>query len=304
LQGKHVFGEIRLNQTASLSAIMGVALMALGMMLIPVGDAIAKHIAAVAPHAPPFLAWSRFVIGVAVIGPVCLWAGAFRGLGRFFLLSQLVRGVAITGAILFMITAVGKASLADVFGAFFIGPVVSTLLARFVLREEVRRREWAALALGFVGVALVARPGIEMSEGLVWALAGGVSYGAYQAATRWTAGSAPPLAQNFAQMAVGTAILAPFGAPDLVAHGVEAGGWVIAMALSSLTANLLTILAYHHARAGVLAPIIYLQILSATGLGWVAFGDLPDLVGAIGLAVICSSALVLIRRQGARPQPR
>ncbi|MDC1198845.1 DMT family transporter [bacterium] len=215
-----------------------------------------------------------------------------------------MRGVATTCAILFMITAVSKAPLADVFGAFFIGPGATTLIARFVLREEVRRREWIALALGLVGVVLVARPGFEMSEGLVWALAGGVSYGAFQAATRWTAGSAPPLAQNFAQMAVGAVILAPFGAPDLLAHGVEAGGWVIAMALSSLTANLLTILAYRHARAGVLASIIYLQILSATGLGWVAFGDLPDLVGAIGLAVICSSALVLIRRRGALPRRR
>jgi drug/metabolite transporter (DMT)-like permease len=140
-----------------------------------------------------------------------------------------------------------------------------------------------------------------MSEGLVWAFTGGVSYGGFQAATRWTAGSAPALAQNCAQMMVGAVILAPLGLADISAHGVVwtggAPGWIVAAALTSLGANLLTILAYGRARAGLLAPIIYVQIVAATTLGWLVFGDFPDTVALIGLGVICSSALALMRRR-------
>ena len=61
------------------SILVGVALMAVAMILLPTGDAIAKFVGASSTYGPEFLAWSRFAIGTTLLLPVMLASGAFRG---------------------------------------------------------------------------------------------------------------------------------------------------------------------------------------------------------------------------------
>jgi drug/metabolite transporter (DMT)-like permease len=50
--------------------------------------------------------------------------------------------------------------------------------------------------------------------------------------------------------------------------------------------NLLLLFAYRLASATVLAPMVYFQLIAAVLLGWMIFGDLPDLLTLVGMAVI------------------
>lgn len=263
--------------------------MALAMVLLPAGDAIAKHLTAITVYGAGFLAWSRFVVGLALIGPVAAASGQLRGLTPMFAVRQALRGGLVASAIACVINAVETAPLADVYGAFFVGPTAAIVLARVLLREEVRPAEWAAVLLGFAGVLMIVRPTGELSPGLLWALAAGMSFGGFLVATRWAAGTAPPLAQLAGQLFFGFAFLAPLGIGDLVRLGIEAPGWLLAMALSSALANLLQILAVRHARAVMLAPVVYVQIVAATALGWAMFGDRPDGWTMAGLVVILAA---------------
>lgn len=109
-----------------------------------------------------------------------------------------------------MVTAVSHAPLADVFGAFFIAPAIATLLAATILKERVTRLDIISLTLGLIGVLMVARPGAAMNVGLLWALGGGALYGCFNAATRWSAAFAPPLAQIAGQLLFGALFTLPF----------------------------------------------------------------------------------------------
>jgi drug/metabolite transporter (DMT)-like permease len=283
------------------SPALGIALMALAMVLLPAGDAVAKHLTAITVYGAGFLAWSRFVVGLALVAPVAAAGGQLRGLGPMFLLRQAIRGGLVAGAIVFVINAVKSAPLADVYGAFFVGPTAAIVMARLLLHEPVRPREWMAVLLGFAGVLLIVRPTGSVGAGLLWALAAGLSFGGFLVATRWAAGTAPPLAQLTGQLFFGFAFLLPLGIGDLLRVGIEAPGWLVAMALSSALANLLQILAVRHAGAVVLAPVVYLQIVAATAFGWALFGDRPDLWTLAGLAVILLAGLcrVPLRRSKA-----
>jgi drug/metabolite transporter (DMT)-like permease len=56
---------------------------------------------------------------------------------------------------------------------------------------------------------------------------------------------------------------------------------------------LLQIQAYRYAPASMLAPFVYLQILSAAALGWLIWGQFPDALSWLGIAVICASGITI-----------
>ena len=278
--------------TVSARALSGLGCMLGAMALIPAGDAIAKHLLATTSHSAGFLAWTRFAVGAVLVVPFAWSAFDARALGPRFLGQQLLRAALIAATIVLIITAVGKSPLPNVFGAFFVGPLVSLVLAVLWLKERAGALEWVSVALGFVGVLLVVRPGGTLDAGLLWALAAGVCYGAFLATTRWAAGHGAPRVQLAAQLVLGGLMLLPFAATDLVAGAVDRPSWLVAMCLCSVTANLLSLMAYARAGAAWLAPVVYVQLLAASALGVIFFDDRIGATTAAGLALILLTGLM------------
>ncbi|MBA3776246.1 MAG: EamA family transporter [Betaproteobacteria bacterium] len=70
--------------------------------------------------------------------------------------------------------------------------------------------------------------------------------------------------------------------------------------------HFLFILAFARAPASALTPFTYLQLVWATLLGWIAFGDFPDGLTLIGMGIIGGSGLLLTwheRRRALIPPP-
>jgi len=240
--------------------------MAMGMIFIPIGDGIAKHIQN--STEPPTPKHSRF------------W------------LKQCIRGLLIAATVHLIVTAVGLSPIADVFGAFFIGPGVSVILAQWFLNARANLLDWVAVLLGFIGVLMVVQPTGAIGPGIPWALAAGCCYGSFLVATRWAAGSGPPLAQLAAQFSVAAVCLTPLGLPELLTYGLLMPGWVLASALLSGTANLFSIIALSRADNAVLAPIVYVQVVSATVVGFVVFNEIPNQLTAVGLTLIIATGVL------------
>lgn len=266
-------------------------LMIVGMLFIPLGDAFAKLAMESTEYSAAGLTWARFVLGAALVVPLAFALGHFRGADRRFWVSQAVRGALLCSAITCIITAERQVPLADAFGAFFIGPVVATILARCVLGEIVRRLEWVAVAIGFVGVLLIVKPGATMAPGIVWALAAGCFYGAYLTATRWARTVGPALGQLAGQLCFGALLLTPFAWTEMMSLGLQVPGLLFGSGVASALGNLLAIMAFGFARAATLTPLAYTQLISATTLGWLVFSDRPDTVTAFGLAVVLVAGL-------------
>lgn len=266
--------------------------MTVGMILIPVGDSIARYIASQTSYSPGFLAWSRFFVGIILLAPLALQQSGFAGLGPRFYWQQMIRGFLIATTITLIITAVTLSPLPEVFGAFFIGPALSVVFSVWLLKEKATVFEWLSVALGFVGVLMVLQPAPSTSEGLWWALAAGVFYGGFLTATRWASQSGPPVAQLTTQLFFGFVFLLPLAIRDIISVGVAAPVPVVAMGVTSAVANYCSILALSRARPAFLAPIVYLQIVAATVIGLMFFGDSINTLAALGLALIVFTGLL------------
>ena len=284
-----------------------IGLMVLGMSLIPLGDTAGKLLTTRHDVAPGFVAFARFAVGAAMValllrGPVA-WR-LYRD-PRVWL-----RAALIAGGIACILTALRTEEIASVFGAFFVGPIVSYALSVLLLRERAEPLRVLLLGVGFAGVLLVVRPGFDMSPGLLWAVAAGVFYGAFLTASRWLRDAAAPMQLMLTQTAMGTVLLAPLGMvaiPGAEVWAVPSGvGLVLLSGVASATGNILLILAYRRAEATILAPFVYTQLVSAALLGWLVFGTVPDAATAAGLGLLLAAGLatLALRRGGDRGGPR
>lgn len=268
-----------------------VLIMFLAMSLIPTGDSAGKLLTGTYQTAPIFVAWSRFVLGAILISP-------FVPRSAWLLLRNWriwLRASTLAGGITCIQMALQVEDIATVFAAFFIGPLISYVLAAIFLREPVTWLRSALVLMGFLGVLIVVRPGIDTSAGVLWAVAAGCSYGAFLTMSRWLGPLASPLAMTFIQLLIAALFLLPFGLSNLPALSGTVVALTTVSALCSMLGNLLLLYAYGLAPATRLAPLVYFQLVAAIGLGWAIFGDLPDVWTWAGLIVILTAGLASAR---------
>ena len=260
-----------------------VAMIVGAMVLIVTGDAAAKLLTQQG-FDPVFIAWARFALAAVMIAP---FAGVRRGdIALAADWRLLLRGMLIVGGITCILTALRTENMANVFGGFFIGPIVAYALSVLLLKEHVTWMRTLLLAISFVGVLVVVRPGFGMTAGLGFAVLAGCFHGAYLVATRWLAGEFRPRFLLMSQLVVGAVVLAPFAIGPLPPVTLHITGLIMISALGSAFGNLLIVLANRTTPASVIAPLIYSQLLVATVIGFVVFGDWPDAPTFIGLAII------------------
>ncbi|QBY01720.1 DMT family transporter [Rhodophyticola sp. CCM32] len=274
-------------------------LILLAMTLIPIGDSAGKLLTAGHDTAPFFVAWSRFALGALLLAPFVLHLTP----RRLFLDWRIwLRALLIALGITSILTALKTEPIANVFGAFFIGPILGYLLSAWLLREPITLARTLLLFIGFAGVLLVVKPGPGMTPGIGFAVLAGLFYGAYMTASRWLSGVARPRALLFSQLVIGALVLAPFGLTNLPPVTLPVAGLTGLSALGSMLGNLLLILALRMAPASTLAPFVYTQLLAATALGWLIFGDFPDALALTGLALLLISGFASLALPISRPQ--
>lgn len=239
---------------------------------------------------PVLVAWTRFGLAALLLLP-------FSGLTMKELVylkdwRVLLRAATIAAGISCILTALKTEPIANVFGAFFIGPVVSYILAVFFLGERPSALRAILLALGFLGVMLVVKPGFGVTSGIVFALLAGVCYGGYLAMTKMIASAFRPRFLLISQLLIGTLILTPIGINvELPQFDIAVSLLILGSALGSAVGNYLLVIANRMAEASLIAPLVYSQLISATVLGVLVFGDWPDLYSLAGLTVIIFSGL-------------
>jgi len=271
--------------------------MLLAMSFIPAGDTASKVLTSELGVAPIFVVWSRFVIGGLILLPFTWSAGlaVWRDWRVWF------RSALIAAGISCITMALQKAPLADVFGAFFIGPMVSFVLSVWLLKERVRGVQILLVIVGFVGVLLIVRPGLEASSGLGWAVLAGCFYGSFLTASRWLAGSVALSGLMITQMVGPILLTTPFVIGDIPEMTPQIAKLTAISAVGSMLGNMLMLLAYRMQEATKLAPFVYFQLISAVLLGWAIFGDLPGVYVIAGMALIIAAGSASAVFQSRRP---
>jgi len=262
-------------------------LMFVAMSMIPAGDAAGKILTTDHSASPLFVAWSRFALGALVALPLARH-DTVRLLGNWRIW---LRACMLLGGITCIQIALQTAPIANVFAAFFIGPIFSYVLSVLLLKESVTPVRNIMMALGFLGVLLVVRPGLDTSSGLMFAAMAGLFYGTFLTTSRWLSTIARPASLLFTQLFIPALLLTPFAwtlVPDVT---LAVTGLTLASSLFSMGGNFLLLFAYARADATTLAPFVYFQLFAATLLGWILFQDLPDGMTWLGLALIIGAGI-------------
>ena len=279
----------------------GILLFVVATLLFAILDVTSKYLVTI--FAVPLLVWARYsvhlVIMLTTIAP---------GMGREIVVTQhpflmTIRAFMLVGVTLLFQLALNTLPLAETTALVFITPLLVALLAGPILGEAVNLRSWLATAVGFAGALLIARPGGALAGiGVVYALGAALCYAGYQILTRKLSSSEPPMRQLFYTALVGT-ISMSFVAPYYWAGEIPSPRH--ALLITSLgvlggTGHFLLIRALRETPASILSPLLYVQLIWATALGWLVFGQLPDLLATVGMAIIGLSGVSLLLF---RPRP-
>ncbi|MCK0095810.1 DMT family transporter [Yoonia sp. F2084L] len=269
--------------TASPYSARLVGAVVLAMTLIVGGDAAATVLTG-AGFPQTFVAWTRFALAALLLAPLCGLVRADRS--HFADWRLYLRAGLIVGGIVSILTALKTEPMANVFAGFFVGPVVSYFLSAALLGERITPVRTFLLLISFAGVLLVVRPGFGMTTGMGFAILAGCFHGAYLVATRWLAGEFRPRFLLFSQLLIGAILLSPFAFSTIPDVSLSLFGLITISALGSAGGNLLLVLVNRTTPAGVVAPLIYSQLLAAMVIGWAVFGQWPDGLSLAGLAII------------------
>ena len=187
------------------------------------------------------------------------------------------------------------------YAIFFTMPLMITVLAWPLLGERIDPVRGGIIVVGFVGVLIALQPGTTSFQLAHLAAVGGAVTGALNSLLlrkighRETAGVIllyPVLVQ-----VVGTGLIMPFVWSPLTLSDWYVG---VQMGVLGTAGGLFIIAAYRTAPAIVVAPMQYSQILWASLLGFVLWGERPTLVTTVGIAVIIAAGVALLFVAGRR----
>lgn len=275
--------------------LLGLVLMAAAMFVIPLRDGIAKHMTDALPVFT--IAWGTYVAAAIVVVPIAMRLHGREALLPAGLKSQTARTFLLVGSMTVFFFSIRTVPLANAISAYFVAPFVAAALAPFVLLERLTLPIICAVVGGFIGVIIVLRPDGNFDANILWAVLAGILFAFYMLATRLAARQAPPMAALAYQALLGALVLTPFALWSGVGEISSYLGLFAAVGVLQSLSHGLSIAAFRFAPAGILAPLVYLEIVAAVLVGFVVFGDWPEAHTWLGIAVIlCAGALVAIKR--------
>jgi drug/metabolite transporter (DMT)-like permease len=188
-------------------------------------------------------------------------------------------------------------------------PLVVVMGAALFLGERVGWQRWCAISIGFMGVLVIIRPGLESFEiSSLLAIIGMFGFAGRDLATR----AASPVLSHLQLSIYGFFILIPTGLFMLIFNiGPDNNGllnqdfiWPDMMSnLQILAATTFGVMAYYwltiamrNGDVSVVAPFRYTRIVFALILGATIFGERPDNVTLLGIVIIVASGLYTLLR--------
>lgn len=276
--------------------LRGIALMAGGFFLFSAVDTVAKFLTESLD--PIQIAWSRQVglfLGVLILlglrGP-----GLLRTAHPWL---QIGRGALAAASATLFIVAVAFVPLADAVAVSFVAPFMVTVMGALLLREHVGPRRWTAIAIGFIGMLVVIRPGLGVFHPAMFlVLLAASCFALRQIVSRRLSGS-DRTATTVAYTALVATVLLSLPLPfvwQTPTWGLEIL-LLVSIALMAAVAETMIIKSLELAEAVVLAPVHYSLLIWGTMYGWLVFGQLPDGWTWFGALIIVATGVYTLHRE-------
>jgi drug/metabolite transporter (DMT)-like permease len=268
----------------------------LAVLVLPIINACAKFLNS---YSVIQITWARyaghFLFMLLVFAP----RGGLDLLRSTRLPLQLIRSSLHCLSAILTFYALGFVALPTATAISFSAPLMVTALAPVVLGERVGFIRWLAVGAGFLGALVVVRPG---ASGQVWAvgllLANAAASAVIQLMSRKLAQHDGAVISNTYMVLVGFVLMSlplPFvwrmptdPLDTLVFLGIGVAGGI---------GHYLLVRAFELAPAAFVSPFTYGQILGATLISYLVFGQLPDIWTWVGATIIVASGLFILCRE-------
>ncbi|MBM3537262.1 MAG: DMT family transporter [Alphaproteobacteria bacterium] len=288
--------------------LLGILYMIAVASIFPVMNSITKLLSDTYP--PEQLIWARtashLAFALLLFGPG-IGLRIFRSVRLKVQIGRSLIQFASNGS---FIIALKFLPLAEATTLSFAAPFIVALMAVPILGEQLSRARLAAVAVGFVGVLVVIRPGGAVFH---WAsllvLFSTICYAVYQILTRFVAGHDRPETSVVYSSLAGALVMScvvPFH--WVTPHSLLDAVMLAAIGVFGGLAHYCIARALFHAATNVVAPFHYWQLIGSAALGFLLFGDLPDVYTWLGAALIVGCGLFIGWRErgateGRRPEP-
>jgi drug/metabolite transporter (DMT)-like permease len=277
----------------------GIALILASTVFLGTSDVTSKYLSATLPSIE--IAWIRFLVFAVVMVPAMVPGSPLFALHTSRPGLQAVRGAALLGSSVLFISGLRFLPIAEASATSFVSPLFVTALSIFFLRESVGLRRWAATAVGLIGVLIILRPGSgAFHPAAVFPLVSAFCWALTLVMTRMLSGRERAITTMTYSAISGVLILSALVPLVWVTpswHDILFG---ILIGVTSTAGQWIVVLAFRYANASVLAPFSYTQLLWVSSLGFVVFGEVPDVWTVTGAAFVVASGLYTAHRERVR----
>lgn len=288
------------------TTLRGIVLMLIFCMIAPLLDVSAK-LAAQGGIPVGQITTARFLVQMLLMLPVVLIMGLSLRLTGRALAFTVLRAVFLILSTFSFVSGIAVMPVADALAIAFVEPFILLVLGSFIFGDHVGPRRIAACAVGFGGALLVIQPSIAVFGWVaLWPLGTAFFFAFYMLVTRAISAWMHPVAMQFHTSWTGLLICLPV---MVLANGSGIGPldpvwpeglnwlWLAGVGAWAALSHMAMTYALKFAPSATLAPLHYSEIVVAVALGYLIFGDFPNLMTWAGIAIIVASGLYMIHRE-------
>lgn len=212
-----------------------------------------------------------------------------------------LRTVGEIGATFLYLSALMHMPIANISAIAQAAPLLITAAGAVFLGEMVGWRRWTAVVVGFVGILIIVRPGADgFNVYALVALASVFLVALRDVTTRLIPQTTPTLAiTTFTTVAVMLSGFVMSIGEDWKPVGAREAFYLVGTGTFLLLGFMTVIVAMRSGDIGVVAPFRYSFIPYAILIGWLVWGDVPDLITLAGIAVVVGSGVYTFYRERA-----
>jgi drug/metabolite transporter (DMT)-like permease len=288
------------------TTLRGILLMLLFCLIAPLLDVSAK-LAAEGGIPVGQITTARFLVQGALMLPVVLLMGLSLSLAPRALGFVTLRALFLILSTFSFVSGIAVMPVADALAIAFVEPFILLILGSVIFGDQVGPRRIAACAVGFVGAMFVIQPSLA-AFGLValWPLATAFLFAFYMLVTRAISAWMHPVTMQFHTSWTGLLLCLPVmfladGTGIKALDPIWPTGWnwlwLFGVGFWAAVSHMSMTYALKFAPSATLAPLHYFEIVTAVILGYLIFGDFPNRLTWIGIAIIVSSGLYIIHRE-------
>jgi len=212
--------------------------------------------------------------------------------------AHVVRNIIHFGAQYGWFLGLALLPLAQVVAIEFTTPIWVCLFAIPMLGETVTRWRALAVAMGFLGVVVILRPGTDdvvLNVGVIAVILAAIGFGLTNINTKKLVRRDPAITILFWM----TVIQLPMGLipslPGWVWPSEAMWPWIVALGIAAMGAHYCFSQALSVAESGFVAPIEFLRLPLIGGMGYLLYGEVVDIWILVGAAMMMAGNLINIR---------